>query len=257
MKLYYDFSGLLLIATIFIIVCWAADALIFRKKRKEGVPPSFFIEILKSVFPIVLIVFLVRAVIFEPFRIPTGSMKPTLLEGDFILVNKFIYGLRVPLIGHKVLNVSEPKRGDVMVFRFPKDTSIDFIKRVIGVPGDKIRYENKILYINDEPMTQEFVENTRDVDLTGRSYDVKELSENLGDKIHKVWINKEQGNDKKEIIVPEGHYFMMGDNRDASDDSRFWGFVPQELILGKASYIWMSWDMLNKDVRWKRIGRSL
>ena len=257
MKLYYDFSGLLLIATLLIAALWAADAIIFREKRKAGIPPSLFIELLKSVFPIVLIVFLVRAVLFEPFRIPSGSMKPTLLEGDFILVNKSIYGIKMPLTGTKLINVSQPKRGDVIVFRYPNDTSIDFIKRVVGVPGDKIRYENKIVYINDEPMTQTFIENTQDVDLSGHTHEVKELSENLYNTLHKIWINQDQGDDKKEVTVPAGHYFMMGDNRDASDDSRFWGFVSQELILGKASYIWMSWDMVNKDVRWKRIGRSL
>lgn len=257
MKLYYDFSGLLLIATIAILVIWGLDSLIFRQKRKQGVPPPFFIELLKSIFPIVLIVFVVRAVIFEPFRIPSGSMKPTLLEGDFILVNKYIYGIKVPLVGYKILNVSEPKRGDVMVFRYPKDTSLDFIKRVIGVPGDKIRYENKIVYVNDKPLDQQFLENTADVDLSGYSQDVKELSEKIDDKIHKVWINAGQGEDKKEIVVPPGHYFTMGDNRDASDDSRYWGFVSQDLIVGKASYIWMSWDMLNKDIRWKRIGSAV
>jgi signal peptidase I len=145
-----------------------------------------------------------------------------------------------------------------MVFRFPNNPSVDFIKRVVGVPGDRIRYENKILYVNDVPMEQSFLENTSDVDLmSGQIHDVKELTENLNNTPHKIWLNFEQGTDKKEVVVPEGHYFTMGDNRDYSDDSRYWGFVPQELILGKADYIWMSWDFLNKDVRWKRIGTNL
>lgn len=257
MTLYYDFSALLLIATLLIGVIWLVDWMFFRKKRKQGTSAPFLIEILKSIFPIVLIVFLLRAFFFEPFRIPSGSMKPTLLEGDFILVNKYIYGLRLPLIGTKILSVSEPKVGDIMVFRFPKNPSIDFIKRVVGVPGDRIRYENKMLYINGQPMKQTFLENTSDIDLSGNSQEVKELEENLDSVLHKIWINFEQGEDKKEIIVPKGHYFMMGDNRDYSDDSRFWGFVPEDLILGRANYVWMSWDMFNKDIRWHRIGTSL
>lgn len=257
MTLYYDFSALLLIATSVTAVLWLGDSMLYRQKRKAGIKANAVIEFAKSIFPILLVVFLLRAVIFEPFRIPSGSMKPTLLEGDFILVNKYIYGLRLPLIGTKIINVTEPKRGDVMVFRYPKNTSVDFIKRVIGLPGDKIRYENKILYINGHPMKQEFIENTSDIDLMGHSLEVKELSENLENSNHKIWLNLEQGHDKQELVVPAGHYFMMGDNRDASEDSRFWGFVPEALILGKASRIWMSWDMLNKDIRWKRIGSEI
>ncbi len=257
MKLYYDFSALLLIATTVTVVLWLGDSIINRQKRKAGVQPNAIIDFAKSIFPILLIVFLLRAVIFEPFRIPSGSMKPTLLEGDFILVNKYIYGLRLPLVGTKILNISEPQAGDVMVFRYPKNTSVDFIKRVIGVPGDKIRYENKTLYINDKPIKQEFVENTSDIDLNGHAMDVKEFSENLKDADHKIWLHFDEGVDQKELVVPAGHYFMMGDNRDASEDSRFWGFVPEELILGKASRIWMSWDMLNKDIRWKRVGSKI
>ena len=257
MIFYYDFSALLFVMTIAIGVIWIADFVFFGKKRKEGESAPFVIEILKSIFPVILIVFVLRAVIYEPFRIPSGSMKPTLLEGDFILVNKHAYGLRLPLIGTKVMAGSAPKRGDVMVFRFPKNTSVDFIKRVVGVPGDKLRYENKILYVNDQPLDQKFLENTADIDLTGHSQDVKELEEKIDNKLHKIWLNFEQGDDKKEIVVPEGHYFTMGDNRDYSDDSRYWGFVPDALILGRADYIWMSWDTLNKDVRWKRIGSNL
>jgi len=257
MTLYYDFSALLLVASLVTGLITLGDYLFFRQKRKAGIPANGVVDFAKAIFPILLLVFLLRAVVFEPFRIPTGSMKPSLLEGDFILVNKYIYGIRLPLSGKKMISISEPKRGEVMVFRYPKDTSVYFIKRVVGVPGDIIKYENKILYINGKPMNQNFVENTMDVDLSGRTQEVKELVEDLDNHAHKIWLSLDQGHDIKELVVPAGHYFMMGDNRDASEDSRYWGFVSDDLLIGRASRIWMSWDGLNKVIRWKRIGYAI
>ena len=183
-------------------------------------------------------------------------MKPTLLEGDFILVNKFTYGIRLPITGTKIVALGEPKRGDILIFRFPKDTSVDFIKRVIGVPGDTIRYDNKTIYLNDKPLPQTYLGTNIDRDQSGQRHQVKWFDEKIDDKTHAIYLHPEQGRDMQEITVPPGHYFVMGDNRDNSEDGRVWGFVPEDLILGKAFLIWMSWDQADKDVRWHRIGKS-
>src|SRR3972149_11017571 len=168
MKIYFDFSTILVIVTLLTLLIWLMDVWFFRAKRvqkvmlgrsekaREGekieIPEPKIVEYSRSFFPVLLIVLILRCFIAEPFRIPTGSMKPTLLEGDFVLVNKFTYGIRLPVTGSKVLDLSQPKRGDIIVFRYPKDTSVNFIKRLVGLPGDRIKYENKILYINDKPM---------------------------------------------------------------------------------------------------------
>ncbi|MGD9591994.1 MAG: signal peptidase I [Candidatus Berkiella sp.] len=263
MPLYTDFSSLLAGATLVSGLIWAVDAFIFKPKRvKETLPGDTvvepkLVEYARSFFPILLIVCVLRSFIAEPFRIPSGSMKPTLLEGDFILVNKFSYGVRLPVFGTKVVKVGEPKIGDILVFRYPKDTSIDFIKRVVGTPGDKIKYENKTLYVNGKAISQESLGQAYDTDLRGLTYKVKHFKENLDHRAHSIYVHDGDGNSMDEITVPKGMYFVMGDNRDASEDSRRWGFVPEDLILGKAIYIWMSWDGLSKDIRWKRIGHVI
>ncbi len=263
MPVYTDFSSLLAGATLVSGLIWLVDAVAFKPKRAKVTPPGEtvaepkLVEYARSFFPILLIVCVLRSFIAEPFRIPSGSMKPTLLEGDFILVNKFNYGIRLPLLGTKVIKMGEPKRGDILVFRFPKDTSIDFIKRVVGVPGDKIKYENKTLYINGKPMEQESLGQAYDTDLRGLSYKVKHFKENLEARPHSIYVHEGNGPTMEEITVPAGMYFVMGDNRDSSEDSRRWGFVPENLILGKAFFIWMSWDGLSKDIRWQRIGHVI
>lgn len=200
------------------------------------------VEYAKSFFPILLFVLVLRGFLFEPFQIPTGSMIPTLKVGDFILVNKFSYGVRLPVIGTKIMDVDDPRRGEIMVFIPPHDSSF-FIKRVVGLPGDHVRYVNKTIYINGEPMDQELVEFRRD-----DNPPVIHIQEQLGVVNHDVYIDPSPAFDfaregywlKPEgMIVPEGHYFMMGDNRDNSDDSRRWGPVPEENIVGKAFAIWM------------------
>src|SRR5579872_5736829 len=168
MHVYMDFSAFLAIATIVTGLIWLFDVLFLKKRRQalagsEAQKESKVVEYARSFFPILLVVFVLRAFIVEPFRIPSGSMKPTLLEGDFILVNKYIYGLRLPIFGSKLMDTHEPQRGDIFVFRYPKDTSIDFIKRVVGVPGDKISYKNKTIYVNGKELPKEFIETAYDV----------------------------------------------------------------------------------------------
>lgn len=271
MPLYFDFTAILAIATLLTLFIWIVDSVLFKPKRrqklvaqqtndiKEALKASEpkLVEYSKAFFPILLIVLLVRSFLAEPFRIPTGSMKPTLLEGDFILVNKFQYGIKMPLFGTKMIEMKEPKRGDIIVFRFPNNTKIDFIKRVIAVPGDKISYKNKTVFLNGQPLSQEYIGQTYDKDITGINHYVKHYKEKVNSIEHSIFVHPGNGKTHNEITVPEGHYFVMGDNRDNSEDSREWGFVPENLILGKAFFVWMSWDPMSKDIRWKRLGTSI
>lgn len=194
-------------------------------------------EYSKSFFPVLAIVFILRSFIVEPFQIPSGSMIPTLKIGDFILVNKFTYGIRLPVLRDKVVSLNEPKRGDVMVF-FPPHKKQYFIKRVIGLPGDKILYHNNVLYVNDIKQPQTFIAALP----VGNPY-YQVMSENLDGVVHRMHKNVNPGKHANHIslVVPEGHYFMMGDNRDNSADSREWGPVPEGNIVGKAFAVWMNW----------------
>jgi signal peptidase I len=200
------------------------------------------VEYAKSFFPVLLIVFLLRSFLVEPFQIPTGSMIPTLEVGDFILVNKYAYGVRLPIIGTKIMDVDEPDRGEVMVF-IPPHVDQYYIKRVVGLPGDTVRYENKDLYINGEMVAREYVQpvtvDTSVGELTGTLY-----SERLGEVEHPAqFIDAVPANRSRTTwIIPPGHYFMMGDNRDNSADSRVWGPVPETNIVGKAIAVWMHKD---------------
>ncbi|NYT85541.1 signal peptidase I [Pollutimonas harenae] len=217
----------------------------------------WWIEYCVSFFPVILFVFALRSFVVEPFRIPSGSMLPTLQNGDLILVNKFQYGIRLPVIDKKVIELGKPSRGDVMVFRYPVDTDVDYIKRVVGLPGDVIQYRNKVLTINGKE-----VAHTRAGDFfePDRSAYVGRYTEQLGDVQHNILLNKQASQDYMAITnypyrenceylgngvrctVPPGHYFMMGDNRDNSLDSRYWGFVPDEYIVGRAFFIWMNFS---------------
>lgn len=263
MPIYMDFSAILAIATIVSGLIWGIDSLFFKKARlaqvkgEEKPPEPKLVEYSRSFFPILLIVFILRSFIAEPFRIPTGSMKPTLLEGDFVIVNKFLYGLRLPIFGTEILKNKKPQVGDVFVFRFPKDTSVDFIKRVVAVPGDKVSYKDKVLYINGQPLSQKFLGREIDKDITGQSWEVNHFEEKLDNIDHSIYTHPGEGISMEEVIVPPGQYFAMGDNRDNSEDSRVWGFVPEDLILGKATYIWLSLDLKNKDIRWRRMGQKI
>ncbi|MES2663283.1 MAG: signal peptidase I [Pseudomonadota bacterium] len=205
------------------------DGQLIEKMQKE---PAW-IEYPKAFFPVLLVVLCLRSFLVEPFTIPTGSMMPTLIAGDFVLVNKFTYGLRLPLGGIKILDVSDPQRGDVMVFKFPESPSTNFIKRVIGLPGDVIEYRDKQLIINGEIISRQLLAQIPEQNIT-------EFLENLDGVEHKIWIEgRNQFLNQTTWRVPDNHYFVMGDNRDSSHDSRFWGFVPEHYIVGKAFAIWM------------------
>ncbi|TFW33322.1 signal peptidase I [Massilia horti] len=223
-----------------------------------------WIEYSGSFFPVIALVFVLRSFLWEPFKIPSSSMVPTLLVGDLILVNKYAYGVRLPIINKKIIDIGNPQRGDVMVFKYPKDESQDYIKRVIGVPGDKITYENKRLTINGTPVQYEPMDDYLDNE---HPVYYKQFLEKLPDTAHRIlnddtkppldyggvenFPHRESctySYDKFTCIVPEGNYFMMGDNRDNSADSRYWGFVPDKNIVGKAFLVWMNFSNL------KRIG---
>ncbi|VAW87109.1 Signal peptidase I [hydrothermal vent metagenome] len=273
----FDFQGFMLLLLVVSGVLWALDYWKWAPKRREAEktaraamkPPidekklaeifkePTYVEYAKSFFPIILIVFVMRSFLVEPFRIPSGSMMPTLLVGDFILVNKFTYGIRLPVAGSKILDLGEPERGDVVVFRFPKDPSLDYIKRVVGLPGDRVGYFNKTIYINGKPVAQEetgrYVGIGSGFESTGASL----RNEKLGEAEHQILIDIDQRAREGEVVVPEGEYFVMGDNRDRSNDSRFWGTVPEDHLVGKAFMVWMNWDSSAGGVTWGRIGNSI
>lgn len=256
----FNFELILFYAVVISGVIALFDILFLAKKRKRAKVEKMpvLVDYARSFFPVLLIVFLLRSFLFEPFRIPSSSLKPTLLVGDFILVNKFNYGIRMPITHQNIYAIGEPKRGDIMVFRCPYNPSIDLIKRVIGLPGDHIKYINKTIYVNGKKAEQQFVINTTDRDDDGTMVDVTEKQENLLGIQHHIYQRPDHPNDDmKEIVVPKGMYFVMGDNRDDSADSRYWGFVPDENIVGRARMIWMSWDGLKYNVRWNRLGTSI
>jgi signal peptidase I len=232
---------------------WLLDSLVLKRNRPADADEPIIVEYAKSFFPVILIVFFVRSFIVEPFKIPSGSMMPTLLAGDYILVNKFTYGLRLPILNRTLIAMNTPKRGDVIVFHYPPDTSIDYIKRVIGVPGDRIKYIDKVLYLNDKPVNLEPVGQYEYV-MTGLNMmTASQYREKLGEVSHDILIHDVIGQydsesigakfaNGEEIVVPTGNYFAMGDNRDNSSDGRVWGFVPDENLVGKAFFIWMNFD---------------
>jgi len=236
-----------------------------EKARDRLLMQPWWLDWTAGLFPVILVVFLLRSFLFEPFKIPSGSMMPTLLTGDLILVNKFTYGLRLPVINTKLTEGTPPARGDVMVFRYPPQPSLDYIKRVVGVPGDEVAYLNKRLTINGQLVSKDALPEFFDED--AMRY-LKQFNEQLGTKQHRI-LNDEgrrAGVSEVEVIpfanqdacrysvegvvckVPAGHYFMMGDNRDNSLDSRYWGFVPDKNIVGRAFFVWMNFGNL------KRIG---
>ncbi len=258
-----NFALILFVLLVVSGALWGADHFYARKRRSVGSNDPWWVEYGASFFPVILLVFCLRSFVVEPFKIPSESMVPTLVIGDFILVNKWTYGIRVPVINKKIIDVHTPQRGDVMVFRYPKDTSLDFIKRVVGVPGDKIEYLDKKLTVNGVAVPQS---------QTGDYLNARQLSyspsyiEKLGEAEHRILVDNgtpafisqsEQFPFRENCTytsrgvactVPAGHYFMMGDNRDHSNDSRYWGFVPEENIVGKAFFIWFNFSDL------KRIG---
>ncbi|MDR2839436.1 MAG: signal peptidase I, partial [Azonexus sp.] len=250
-----NFALILFVLLVITGVLYAIN-LRLKKLRPAGAKEPLWVEWGADLFWVILIVFVLRSFIVEPFKIPSGSMTPTLLDGDFILVNKFIYGIRLPVIDKKIISVSEPQRGDVMVFRYPVNPVDNYIKRVIGVPGDTITYDNKRLTINGEAL-----ETKRIDDYLHKLFYAEQYVEKTGDTEHRMlnYVGYSALVDRVEDFpyrenctynatgftckVPAGHYFMMGDNRDDSKDSRYWGFVPEENIVGKAFFIWFNFNM--------------
>ena len=252
-----DFSLILVVATLVTGIIWGLDTLLFAKKRKArgevdektGKPKEpILVEYARFLFPVVLIVLLLRGFLAEPFRIPSGSMLSTLEIGDFILVNKFAYGIRPPVWNKKIIEIADPERGDVIVFRYPENPSVDYIKRVVGIPGDEIAYYNKVLYINGKQIKQEPL----GVYQPGFP-NLKRFKEQLNGVEHDILINVMYPAGDFVVTVPPNSYFVLGDNRDNSRDSRFWGFVPDENLVGKAFMIWMNWEWGNWP-KWYRIG---
>lgn len=242
-------------------VIWLLDILVWRKKRLADAQEPMMVEYAKSFFPIILVVFLIRSFLVEPFKIPSGSMMPTLLAGDFILVNKYTYGLRVPILNNVFVGMTHPQRGDVIVFHYPPEPTIDYIKRVVGVPGDRIQYRDKVLIINGQQLEQAYQDDYR-YELQENNITAHRLQEDLAGIKHDVLIHDvpnrydfgslgDRLQNGETVVVPEGQYFAMGDNRDNSADSRVWGFVPDKNLVGKAFFIWFNFDQFD------RIGNSI
>lgn len=300
------FSLILVIVCAVTGIIWCIDKLVWSKQRTAKIamarahggagldektlakvaPVPVWIEQTAGIFPVITLVLILRSFLFEPFQIPSGSMMPTLLVGDFILVEKFAYGLKDPVSNTKFLETGEPQRGDVVVFKYPLDTRIDYIKRVVGMPGDRVIYRNKQIMIR--PKCEEQAGKTcpgfkkLDVSFDQRGefsqmgIPLDRFTEQLGSVSHDTLRNplmpdlvdryyRQPGTYPDEWVVPEGHYFVMGDNRDNSTDSRFWGFVPEQNLVGKAVAIWISFEFerdesswlpswVPTDVRFNRIG---
>lgn len=294
------FSIILVIVTVLSGLIWLVDAKVFAPKRRARVaasagsenlgktvelPLPYIVDTAQQIFPVIAFVLILRSFIYEPFQIPSGSMRPTLLVGDFILVEKFAYGLKDPVFRNKFFATGTPERGDVVVFKYPENPNLDYIKRVIGLPGDTITYSNKEVFItpacktNEKCLTEQkmvqiskgnFVED-------GEMTFEQRYTEKLGDVEHDILINprkydqistygpQQYGTKLNQWIVPQGEYFVMGDNRDNSQDGRFWGFVPDDHLVGKAVAIWISFEFKRKpdsmlpswiptDVRFNRVG---
>jgi signal peptidase I len=256
-----SFALFLLLLLLVTGAVWALEAAWLRRRRGALAKQPWWVEYSVSFFPVILIVFLLRSFLVEPFKIPSGSMIPTLLVGDFILVNKFTYGIRLPVANRKLLEVGRPERGDVMVFRYPEEPSLDYIKRVVGVPGDRVEYRNKRLSINGRAVPLRQIEDylSRERMQYSRRY-----VETLNGTEHQIMIDDDAPAFVPQVrafphagnciynmsglacTVPPGHYFVMGDNRDNSSDSRVWGFVPDANIVGKAFFIWLNLGELDR-----------
>ncbi len=294
-----DFSLLLLIVVLLAGLIWGVDRLLLAPARARqasaghAVPEPLTVDYARSFFPVALIVLLVRAFIFEPFRIPSDSMMPTLQDGDFIIVNKFAYGLRLPVLDRKIVPVGEPQRGDVVVFRFPPDPTVNYIKRLAGLPGDHVRVYNDQLLINGTPVPLRLDKRYDD----GCYHNMRLSTEVLGTHTHQTLScltpyeidapqsascdrrgmdrnyvcvepdspgEADHGDSSMEMVVPPGKYLMIGDIRDISYDGRFWGFVPEANLVGRATYIWLNMDPQRGSLfhwgrvfNWSRMGRRI
>jgi signal peptidase I len=257
-----NFALFLFVLLVVTGAVWGLEKSFLQKKRQKDTKQPWWVEYSVSFFPVILIVFLLRSFLVEPFKIPSSSMVPTLLVGDFILVNKFTYGIRLPVANRKIVPLNDPQRGDVMVFRFPDDPSLDYIKRVVGVPGDRVEYRNKRLVINGNPVqlrqvddylskermqfSRRYIEQLNGVDHEILIEDDAPRGEDRGGRSFPFSGNCNYNSNGLACTVPPGHYFVMGDNRDNSSDSRVWGFVPDENIVGRAFFIWLNLNELGR-----------
>jgi signal peptidase I len=290
-----DFSLVLVIIALVSGVVWAFDVLVLRRAREADararakdpamVAEPGTVDYARSFFPVAIIVLLLRSFIFEPFRIPSDSMMPTLLDGDFIVVNKFAYGLRLPVLNTKFLDIGEPQRGDVVVFRFPPDPSVNYIKRLVGLPGDRVTVHNDQIFVNGTAVPLVSLGRYND----GCYENFRLAAEQLGSHRHEVLYCHTPGDiaveplascnrnqprsyacvepagedlpdrgDHSDMLVPPGSYLMIGDNRDNSADGRYWGFVPEDHLVGKATRIWFNWDLQRSGgPKWARIGMRI
>ncbi|HWT14786.1 MAG TPA: signal peptidase I [Patescibacteria group bacterium] len=262
-----DFALILVVLTAVTGVIWAIDHFLFAKARSarhgEAAKEPLLVEYSRSFFPVIFIVLIIRSFIAEPFRIPSSSMMPSLLIGDFILVNKFAYGIRIPVLNKEVIAVGKPKRGDVAVFKYPgkypgdPSAGTDYIKRVIGVPGDTISYVEKLVYINGQPVEQVAVGPYEGVGqgqgMTGALRSIEKLPGREHEILQSPYASPPPPMGDT-WTVPEGAYLVLGDNRDNSEDSRYWGMVPEANLVGRAFFIWMNWDFENGGVDFGRIG---
>jgi signal peptidase I len=256
-----SFALFLLLLLLVTGLVWLLDKYWLRNRRPKDAKQPWWVEYSVSFFPVILVVFMLRSFLVEPFKIPSGSMIPTLLIGDFILVNKYTYGIRLPVINIKLVELGSPQRGDVMVFRYPADPSLDYIKRVVGLPGDRLEYRDKVLTINGNPVPRRQL---GDYESRERLQYFPRYLESFDGAGHEIILEKEtpgfvsRGMDFRHsgncdynsgglvCTVPAGYYFMMGDNRDNSSDSRVWGFVPDANIVGKAFFIWLNLNELGR-----------
>jgi signal peptidase I len=286
-------SGLVYLLDRLVFAPLRARAATLRGQPEAAVPLPVTVDYARSFLPVAALVLVIRAFIFEPFRIPSDSMMPTLLDGDFIIVNKYAYGLRLPVLGKQLVAVGEPQRGDVVVFRYPPDPGINYIKRLVGLPGDTVRVHDDQLIVNGQTIALHY--DGRFIDKDGCYSNMRESTEMLGSHRHQTlsclspqylavppvasckrhidrsYVCDERAGseypdagDTGDIVVPAGHYLMIGDNRDNSADSRVWGFVPEENLVGKATRIWFNWDWKGWDwghaggpLGWHRIGQKI
>jgi signal peptidase I len=271
-----DFAAVLVVLTVVTGGVWMLDALVLEPRRIRGgttravaAKLPWYVDLSKSFFPVILAVLVLRSFVVEPFRIPSESMLPTLLNGDFILVNKFSYGLRLPVLNTKLIGNGRPARGDVVVFRYPREPAVAYIKRVIGLPGDRLEYRDKQLLINGQPAVLTLLPD----DPADPGY--QQFNERLNEVNHRIQVSaagrwglaglwpglqlrrEPDGTVAWEYQVPEGQYFVMGDNRDNSSDSRVWGPLPEENLIGKAFFIWMNLDCITFNGQCGRIGNSI
>lgn len=252
-----DLELALVVATLLSGFIWLVYWLVTRNRRDEERGEPALVEYARSFFPVLLAVLLLRSFLFEPFRIPSGSMLPTLEIGDFILVNKFDYGLRLPLLHTRIVDIGEPRRGDVVVFRYPENPKVDYIKRLIGLPGDVVEWDNKDLKINGVAIPRIAVGPYTALDQNHTLHDTFRLREDLLGVEHDILVLPGTMGRQGSMTIPEGSYFVMGDNRDMSNDSRYWGVVPEANLVGKATYVWMHLNLGGDGFKFSRIGTAI